>query len=141
MSSARIIFIALVAVTACTYPPLMRAAAEGDTSRVSSLIQQGENVNQADRGFTPLLAATQLGRIETARLLIEKGADVHARDPAGHTALEFAAHGGHLELCKMLVDRGAQLDAADEVGATPLEVASVMNRADVAAYLLDHGAP
>jgi len=80
MTSSRILLFTAVAAVACS-PPLMRAAFEGDTSRVRALLQQGEDVNQTDRGWTPLLVAVHQSRIETARLLIEKGADVQARGP------------------------------------------------------------
>ncbi|HET7786894.1 MAG TPA: ankyrin repeat domain-containing protein [Myxococcales bacterium] len=98
-----------------------------------------EKVNPTDRGWTPLLAAVQGSRLETARLLIERGADVRAQNPMGYTALEFAAHGGHLEICKMLVERGALIDVADhESGATTCRRVGD-ERTEVVAHLLGHG--
>ncbi len=41
-------------------------------------------------GATPLHAACLLGSTDIVNLLIEKGASVHAKDDAGHTALDYA---------------------------------------------------
>ena len=48
------------------------------------------------------------------RSLLERGADVEARDPTGATALVAAAYGNHLEAARLLVEAGADVNAKDD---------------------------
>ena len=95
-------------------------------------------------------------------LLIEHGADVHARseswsqlmaipphsNPANqqmvphgaNTALLFAARVGDLESARLLVAAGSDLDATDAWGITPTVYAAHSGLREVAAYLLESGA-
>ncbi len=41
-------------------------------------------------GFTPLMVASYEGHLDIARLLIERGADMEAKDYDGKTALDWA---------------------------------------------------
>ena len=62
-------------------------------------------------GCTPLMRASEGGRIEEARALLASGVDVNARAGAGHTALMLAANEGHLEIVQMLLGAGADPNA------------------------------
>ncbi|MBA1432005.1 MAG: ankyrin repeat domain-containing protein [Epsilonproteobacteria bacterium] len=59
---------------------------------VSHLLEQGIDVNKTTRksDFTALMAAACYGRVEIAKMLLEKGADQYARDTKGFTAIDFA---------------------------------------------------
>ncbi|MEX2118088.1 MAG: ankyrin repeat domain-containing protein [Pirellulales bacterium] len=72
---------------------------------------------------TPLHFAAEADRLDVATLLIEKGANVHARDSSQRTPLHDACRNGNLGLAAMLIDRGADIGAMDGEGATPLWVA------------------
>ena len=63
-------------------------------------------------GSTPLLFAARSGDLESARLLIAAGADVHDTAADGNTALNIAAHSGHGSLAAFLLDAGADPNAA-----------------------------
>jgi ankyrin repeat protein len=52
------------------------------------------------------------------KLLIAKGANVHATGPRGHTALIYAAYNGQLETIKLLLAAGADPAA----GATDSDI-------------------
>ena len=73
-------------------------------------------------GSTPLLFAARSGDVESARLLLDAGADLH--DPAadGNVPLVIAAHSGHASLAAVLLERGADVDAAP-LGYTALHAA------------------
>ncbi len=58
-------------------------------------------------GMTPLQKAAQNGNLEVCRLLLEKGADVAARDDAGKTPLGYAIEGKHEAVALLLRERGA----------------------------------
>ena len=56
--------------------------------QVMAFIDRGADINQKDRdGFTPLMKA---GNVEILNLLIRHGADLHAKNKFGQTALDIA---------------------------------------------------
>lgn len=54
------------------------------------LIKAGANVNENNYGYTPLMAAANLGYVETVKILIADSADVNVREPSQGTALTIA---------------------------------------------------
>ena len=56
------------------------------------------------------------GRLDMAQLLIDRGADVNTSDDQGYTALMNASP----EVARLLIERGADVNAANEDGSTPL---------------------
>jgi hypothetical protein len=69
-----------------------------------------------------MIAAWNNVLVDVERLLRE-GADIHARDAEGRTALHHAARMGHLDIVKALVLSGSDVDATDKWGKTPLQLA------------------
>ena len=76
----------------------------------------------AEGGSTPLLFAARSGDLESARLLVAAGANVHDTAADGNTVLNIAAHGGHGSLAAFLLAEGADPDAAP-LGYTALHAA------------------
>jgi ankyrin repeat protein len=76
------------------------------------------------------------------RLLLEKGADVNAKNYLGVTALHAAVlYGAEVSGVELLIEHGAKVNAvADAQGWTPLHGAAGMGRADLVEVLLKHGA-
>ena len=73
-------------------------------------------------GSTALLFAARSGDLESARLLVAAGADVHDTAADGNTALNVAAHSGHGSLAAFLLAEGADPNAAP-LGYTALHAA------------------
>ncbi len=71
-------------------------------------------------GFTPLMYAARQGAMESARVLIDSGADLNATDPDGSTALVLAIINAHYELAAMLLESGADPEIADGSGMAAL---------------------
>jgi ankyrin repeat protein len=101
----------------------------------------------AGRGFpkaTALHLAALRNQHEAARLLIERGADLDAREfPDNAAPLHFAAMYGDLDMVRLLVEAGADVDGrGDDPGVGILGWASCFRqvREDVADYLISHGA-
>ncbi|MGC8923596.1 MAG: ankyrin repeat domain-containing protein [Candidatus Micrarchaeia archaeon] len=53
-----------------------------------------------------LMYAARDGRTEIVKLLLEKGADVNAKDILGLTALRYAAENGHKDVVELLKKAG-----------------------------------
>jgi hypothetical protein len=88
-----------------------------------------------------LMSAIQYsGDAKTVKLLLEKGADVNAKDNEGWHPLQLAAKRGDLELIKVLLENGAEVNASNDLGGTALMSAARRGYIDVAKLLLDKGA-
>jgi len=144
---------------------LMWAAAQKHPRVVEALVERGADVRARSRvytqtvtsevtqragreelnysilrgGSTPLLFAARVGDAESARILIEAGADVNDRLPDGTSALVEAAHSGQQAVGALLLDKGADPNAAAS-GYTALHAAVLRGRLDLVKALLAHGA-
>lgn len=64
------------------------------------------------------------GRTKIVSLLLERGADVRAKDTRGWTPLHGAAWYNYTEVCELLLQYGADANAKDYEGKTAYDVAS-----------------
>jgi len=71
---------------------------------VNFLISKGLDVNKTTRrsGFTALMAAACYGRVEIAKILLEKGAKQETIDAKGFTAMDFARKMNKKSVLKIL---------------------------------------
>ena len=122
--------------------PLMTGSRVGATAVAARLVDEGARVDHAEsvKGQTALMWALSEGHLDTARLLLDRGADVYLGSDTGMTPLLFAARYGDVDAVRLLLDRGARVEEADEGGVTPLLMATVRGHADVIQQFLDHGA-
>lgn len=65
------------------------------------------------------------GHVAVARLLLDRGACINAKDSSGSTPLYCAAKKGHAAVAWLLLDRGTRLDSNDTDGTTVLMRAAV----------------
>ena len=80
------------------------------------------------------------GHTDIARLLLDGGAQVNARDPVGRTSLMYAATGPNQETVRVLLEHKADPLAADqEEQFTALMFAAAEGQAEVVRLLLGHG--
>jgi ankyrin repeat protein len=93
-------------------------------------------------GCAPALVGSAIrGDANSVKTLLDKGADVNARDMDGNTALDWAAGQGYVEIVKLLLDRGADVNVKDKMlGFTPLMTATRSGHTEIAKLLLDRGA-
>jgi ankyrin repeat protein len=122
---------------------LLLAAAEGRAGAVLSFLTQGVDVNAADRrGFSPLMLAVRGGHLETARALLEGGADLDLRRGGADAwpALMHAIHRGHHDLAIALLEWGADPDARGKCGYSALMMAAGCGDRSLVAALLLRGA-
>ena len=97
------------------------------------------NFKMAHGGSTPLLFVARNGDLDTARVLIEAGADPNDIAAAGTSALVIAAHSGNGPLGVYLLEQGADPNLA-EAGYTALHAAVLRSQVELVEALLDHGA-
>lgn len=70
-----------------------------------------------------LLNASRRGDLRTCRALIKQGADVHAEDIRGQTALHWRVKPGYKKTCMTLLTHGANPLDMDKSGKTALDLA------------------
>ncbi|MGH8216902.1 MAG: ankyrin repeat domain-containing protein, partial [Rhodanobacteraceae bacterium] len=122
---------------------LVLAAESPDTRLLRALIGAGAQVNGAQAGLTPLLAATRCcsaGRPETVTSLIANGADPALADADGNTPLHHAALCTEPAVAAILVDAQAPLEARNRDQATPLAMAAEAANWPLLQFLVRHGA-
>jgi ankyrin repeat protein len=89
---------------------------------------------------TALHNAASEGHTKVAAFLVEKQANVYARNDFGDTPLHCACMKGHTKVVELLLDSGANVDAKQEFNRTPLHVACSRGLVEVASVLLSRGA-
>jgi ankyrin repeat protein len=131
---------------------LLSAIRSNDVETAKLLIENGADVNAKyyeETGFsggedydvevvrnvrdsTLLMEAVALNRVKIAKLLIENGADVNAKNNYnGWTPLIEAVWDGHIEIAKLLIENGADVDTENNNGETALTIATERGNKDV----------
>jgi len=113
------------------------SAAQGDAIAVSYFLDAGMEVNsKSEKGMTALGMAASLGKTETIKLLLQRGADaklVHS----GIAPIVLAAYGGHLEAVKVLMEH--ETDPGSKAAQEALYTAVLVNYPGVVKYLVEKG--
>lgn len=101
-----------------------------------------KKVASAEGGYyeTPLHYAVFHGNLEITEYLIEKGADVNARNRNSDTPLHLAAMNGNVDIAKILLKHNADVNAKNNEGKTALDYATNNNHQELVELLLAHGA-
>ena len=150
--------------------PLMEAARTGSLDAVRVLLEFDGDVNAYtnDQRQTALMWAVAQQHPEVVGLLLETGADPHARtrtrrnivmldrgprrvaktssevgtevEMGGITALLFAAQVGDVGSARLLLRAGAEINEAGSDGNSPLVVAAISAHGALASFFLDEGA-
>ena len=87
-----------------------------------------------------LFEAIRENKIDKVLELIEKGADIEARNKGGWTPLHIACSYGKTETALMLIEKGADIGARNNGGSTPLHYACAYGKTETALILIEKGA-
>ena len=147
-------------------------SAENSAKIMETIIKKADKniINDSLDGKTPLIIAVGNSYLETAKILIENGADVNAVDFEGWSALSYAVNNGDIEIAKLLItnkakikgelllaikspivesridmmklliDNGADINYADENEFTPLNTAIEIGDMELTKFLITNGA-
>jgi len=131
--------------------PLALAAEVNSLDAIKALVAGGADPKIATaKGTTPLMLAAGAGTdvqrrrspeeralaVETAKFLVEHGADVNAVGQFGWTALHSACYQGLNDVIELLVSKGAKLETKDQLGQTPLSISLSVLTAEAGAKRL-----
>ncbi len=107
--------------------PLCRAAAQDNVEIVDHLLQApGIRVNQTDdEGATALYFACQVGQVGSARLLLDKKADLNIVDIDVVAPLHLACLHGFTEIVEMLLEAGAGVEMLTKDDYSPYLIACI----------------
>eukprot|EP00386_Alphamonas_edax_P007983 GDKI01026324.1.p1 GENE.GDKI01026324.1~~GDKI01026324.1.p1 ORF type:complete len:327 (+),score=80.09 GDKI01026324.1:109-1089(+) len=138
---------------------LQSAAITGSNVAARILLEAGADINSKQQGewvtmyygahfvtmrvahqSTPLHCAAHQGHTHTARMLLNRGADINARNQLQETPLHIASRYGHTDTVRLLLERGADVHAKDQNQDTPLRVALSRNRQQITHMLRGWGA-
>jgi ankyrin repeat protein len=107
-------------------PPLVHAFLDAGMSPNGNVSDLGPPIRVmlfASPACAPNVRPTRPEAKAIVKLLLERGADIHAADQNGNTAItEAASKGCDRELIRMLIQAGARINATNGSGLTPFEM-------------------
>ena len=115
-----------------------RAAAK-DTREdlVLLLLSNASNMPEEEAFYvTLLLKAAEYSWIESMKLLLDRGTDVHAQSPEGLDALMIAAGAGHTTLVALLLAAGADMKSQHKRQGNALQIAIRAGHTEVVELML-----
>ena len=151
---------------------LLEKSAENSAKITEMLIGKADKniINDSLEGKTPLIIAVGNSYIDTAKILIENGANINAVDIEGWSALSYAVNNGDIEIAKLLlenkskikdelliaikspivessinimkllIDNKANINYTDENGFNPLNIAIESGDMELTKFLIKNGA-
>mmetsp|Transcript_1458 Transcript_1458/g.2431 ORF Transcript_1458/g.2431 Transcript_1458/m.2431 type:complete len:261 (+) Transcript_1458:110-892(+) len=114
----------------------------GDTIRVIQLLDQGTSLEcrQRQTGDTPLISSVRERVIDICWVLLDRGANVNARNDGRVTALIMSCLKGQVEVAKMLIHHAADCSASVGGGLCALTFATIYRNREIVELLLKAGA-
>lgn len=118
---------------------LLEGASTGDVATLRKAISNGAELELRDeRGRTALLLAVRADAVEAARMLIEAGADVNAKDDIDDTPFLYAGAEGRNEILRLILATGkANLADTNRYGGTALIPAAHHGHPETVRILLE----
>lgn len=123
--------------------PLHYAAGGDNTHCIAFFLDLGIPVDQQSTicspygwNWTALQTCSNHGNFTGVSLLMERGANIHLKDPDEYQAVHRAAASGSVSCLQLLLDKGADPDVYNEDGVSPIMKAVINEHSDCVAVLL-----
>ncbi|XP_071636411.1 uncharacterized protein [Temnothorax longispinosus] len=122
--------------------PVEVAAAYGHLQVVRMLLQYRKlDINARDKdGFTILHIASQEGRLEVVKYLVDKGSDINAKNTSGTKPIHIAAREGHKDTVEFFLSKGLSINDRGAFNQTLLHYAAIKGHLEFAKFLIAQGA-
>ncbi|OCK74009.1 ankyrin [Lepidopterella palustris CBS 459.81] len=114
--------------------------AEGSKELESWMLFWDQKMSNPPLGCQPLHIASYLGLTAYTKYLLEKGADVNAKDNAERTPVMFASEKGHSEVLITLLKHKADPCVYECLGLTAMHIAAINNHGHIVSILVGYGA-
>lgn len=109
-----------------------QAIKKGDIEGLRSIITQTNFINKQNKdGDTLLIFAIANNKLNSARLLLAKGACPNITNYQQRSPLHYAAFSGNVEATKLLLSMGAKADIMDSTRTTPIDYAKLENQQNI----------
>lgn len=97
----------------------------GDAKSVTAMLANGADPDEVDEyGFTPLIEAAIVNKVDVATVLLRAGADPNQTDFAGRSPLHWAVENQNLELAELFLnykaDPNSHTNSAEPILAIPM---------------------
>ena len=121
---------------------LLTAVRRNDIYKVKYLIRKGANLetNHDVSRSTPLIIASRHGFKDIVEILLMHGANVHAKDSIGYSALSYAIQKNDQGIAKSLIKYKASVNEPKMSLLNPLLLALYHCHFDIAKLLIENGA-
>jgi ankyrin repeat protein len=106
----------------------------GVDNSLHEYIKAQNDLNAKYKDYTLLNKTIEMGRVDLAKELIEKGADVNLQTSL-KSPLVFATKQGDMELVKLLIEKGARVDRSYEGDYSLADLARLRGNHELANYL------
>ena len=94
----------------------------------------------ASEAFTPLMVASDNGRLQAVKYLLKSGADLSLKDGNGWKPVHHAARGGNPAVIELFLCEVEEIDLRANRGETPLMIAGYYGNLQAVKYFLEKGA-
>lgn len=110
--------------------PLVFAILKRDKDITKKLIESGAYINSKS-ARRALNVAIEIGDLHIAKILLDRGARINAKDLKGIPPIIVAASNNNTEAVKFLVNNGARIKTKDPSGLSPIDYAMKYSNAEV----------
>ncbi|MFC1492769.1 ankyrin repeat domain-containing protein [candidate division KSB1 bacterium] len=146
MKKSSILILVIITFMCISFPvyaqDIHEAAKSGDLQTVKNIIDSDpDKLESLDTGgYTPLLRAAIGGHTDLVEYLIDKGANIEAKERYQMTPLFWAINQKHTDTAKLLIEKGAYISVKNIFQSQPLVPAAEGNMREIVELLIEKGA-